>query len=123
MALRDLFGRRTARQVIGQAGEDQALSFLQGQGMQLVERNFRCKVGEIDLIMREAQSLVFIEVRKRAPGRHGAAADSIDARKQRRLIGAAQLFLQRYPCPPACRFDVIAIDGERIDWLRNAIEA
>ncbi len=113
----------TARQKTGAAGEDQALAYLQQQGLRLVERNFRCKMGEIDLIMREDGVLVFVEVRARADGRHGGAAASITPAKQRRLIRAAQFYLQRLRTLPACRFDVIAIDGEVLHWLSNAIEA
>lgn len=114
---------RTARQISGQAAEDEALAWLSKQGMVLVERNFRCKGGEIDLVMRDGDMLVFVEVRKRADGRHGGAAASITAAKQARLIVAAQVFLQRLRMPPACRFDVIAFDGRQMTWLRNAIEA
>lgn len=113
----------TARQVIGLAGEEAALHYLTQQGLTLVTRNFRCKGGEIDLIMQAHGALVFVEVRKRAPGRHGSAADSVTRAKQSRLIIAAQIYLQRYKMPPACRFDVIAIDGEEITWLKNAIQA
>ena len=114
---------RTAKQIEGQAGEDRALAFLQRHGLFLVERNFRCKGGEIDLVMREENMLVFVEVRKRADRRHGGAAASITPRKQARLILAAQVFLQRYSTYPACRFDVIAIDGTSLDWLKDAIQA
>lgn len=113
---------RTARQMDGAAAEDGALEYLQRQGLSLVERNFRCKGGEIDLIMRDRQALVFVEVRKRADARHGGAAASVTARKQARLIIAAQVFLQRYRELPACRFDVVAIDGKELNWLKNAIE-
>lgn len=124
MGIFDTFIRpRTAKQLIGEAAEDGALHFLQQQGLALVERNFRCKGGEIDLIMQERNMLVFVEVRKRADTRHGGAAASVTARKQARLIIAAQIFLQRYKMPPPCRFDVIAIDGEAINWLKNAIDA
>lgn len=116
-------GTQTARQVQGQAGEDAALAHLSQQGLTLVTRNFRCKAGEIDLIMREQDSLVFIEVRKRARSDYGGAAASITPAKQRRLLRTAQFFLLRYKTLPACRFDVVAIDGERISWLKNAIEA
>lgn len=116
------FGK-TDKQREGQAGEDLALDYLQRQGLQLVERNFRCKGGEIDLILRAADSLVFVEVRKRANASHGGAAASITAAKQRRLQIAAHVYLQRYREPPACRFDVIAIEGEALEWLRNAIES
>jgi putative endonuclease len=124
MGMFDAFSRvRTAKQIAGDAAEDHALHHLQQQGLTLVERNFRCKGGEIDLILRDQDALVFVEVRKRANTRYGGAAASITARKQARLVIAAQVFLQRYKTPPACRFDVVAFDGDRIDWLRNVIES
>lgn len=124
MAMFDFFKPpRTMRQIQGQAGEDRALAFLLDQGLMLVERNFRCKGGEIDLVMHERAALVFIEVRKRGAASHGGAAASVTARKQARLVIAAQVFLQRYKMPPACRFDVIAIDGDKMDWLKNAFDA
>lgn len=114
---------RTAKQIDGQIGEDDALAYLQRKGLTLVERNFRCKGGEIDLVMQDQKTLVFIEVRKRADKNYGGAAASVTSAKQKRLIIAAQIFLQRYRMPPACRFDVIAIDGADMAWLKNAIEA
>lgn len=116
------FLRRTTRQITGQTGEDDALAYLQQHGLTLIERNFRCKGGEIDLVMQDRMALVFVEVRKRADKNHGGAAASITAAKQRRLIIAAQHYLQRYKMPPACRFDVIAIDGAEMTWLKNAID-
>ena len=116
-------GPRTAKQVTGQAAEDAALAYLQQQGLKLLQRNFRCKGGEIDLIMQQQDILVFVEVRKRADTRFGGAAASITASKQARLILAAQVFLQKYRVPPSCRFDVVAFDGERLSWIKNAIEA
>lgn len=113
---------RTSQQIKGQAGEDTALAYLLAQGQTLLQRNFRCKGGEIDLVMQENQVLVFVEVRRRANLRHGGAAASITRSKQARLIIAAQIYLQRYRMPPACRFDVIAIDGEHLEWLQNAID-
>ncbi|HJV87170.1 MAG TPA: YraN family protein [Noviherbaspirillum sp.] len=124
MGVLDAFRRsRTAKQVAGDAAEDRALHFLEQQGMTPIARNFRCKGGEIDLVMRHRDTLVFVEVRKRGTARFGGAAASVTARKQARLVIAAQVFLQRYKIPPPCRFDVIAIEGERINWLQNAIEA
>lgn len=114
---------RTGRQRTGDAAEDAALAYLQRHGLVLVERNFRCKGGEIDLVMRDGDELVFVEVRARASGSHGGAAASVTPAKQRRLIVAAQTFLQRYAVPPPCRFDVVSFEGERLEWLRNAIEA
>ncbi len=116
-------GSRTARQIEGQAGEDDALEYLLKHGLALVERNFRCKGGEIDLVMKHGADLIFVEVRKRADTRHGGAAASVTATKQARLVVAAQVYLQRYRNPPACRFDVVAIDGTALTWLKNAIEA
>ena len=123
MGLLDTLDPRTTKQITGQAGEDAALTHLKQHGLRLVQSNFRCKVGEIDLIMQDGASLVFVEVRKRADARHGGAAASVTYAKQRRLIRAAQFYLQRYKMPPACRFDVVAIDGDNMNWLKNAIEA
>lgn len=120
--LGSLLRPRTARQAIGDAGEDAALSYLRERGLTLVERNFRCKGGEIDLVMQDREVLVFVEVRARAKASYGGAAASVTARKQVRLIVAAQVFLQGRREPPPCRFDVIAIDGGEIAWLQNAIE-
>lgn len=114
--------KRTDKQLQGQVGEDAALRHLVQQGLTLVIRNFRCKGGEIDLIMQERDALVFVEVRKRVDARHGGAAASVTAAKQARLIIAAQIYLQRYKMPPACRFDVIAIDADKMTWIKNAID-
>lgn len=119
--LNKLLHKRTDKQIQGQVGEDAALSHLEDHGLTLVTRNFRCKGGEIDLIMLERQTLIFVEVRKRADARHGGAAASVTAVKQTRLIIAAQIYLQRYKMPPACRFDVVAIDGDQLNWIKNAI--
>jgi putative endonuclease len=112
----------TGRQREGQAGEDAALAYLSARGLTLAERNFRCKSGEIDLIMRDGESLVFVEVRCRAGTAFGGAAASVGVAKQARLVAAAQQFLQRFRHPPPCRFDVVAIDGGRLEWIRNALD-
>lgn len=114
---------QSARQQTGQDGEDAALAYLGRHGLTLLQRNFRCKGGEIDLIMQDGDTLVFIEVRKRADLRHGGAAASVTHAKQKRLIIAAHSYLQRHRNPPPCRFDVIAIDAEALSWLKNAFEA
>ena len=113
----------TTRQRSGDAAENSALAYLCEQGLTLVERNFTCKSGEIDLIMQCAVSLVFVEVRSRSGAAFGNAATSISRVKQTRLLRAAQIYLQRYRHPPACRFDVVAIDGAVITWLQNAIDS
>ena len=112
---------RTAQQDKGQQGEDAALVHLTRQGLHLVERNFRCAGGELDLIMRDGDCLVFVEVRRRRSKTFGGAAASITPAKQRRLVHAAQTFLLRYPRLPPCRFDVIAIDAGVIEWLKNVM--
>ena len=105
----------------GQAAEARALAYLQQQGLQLLERNFSCRCGEIDLIMREQQTLVFVEVRQRSSDQFGGAAASVTAVKQARLWRTAEYFLQRYPKPPRCRFDLIAIEGGDLSWIRHII--
>lgn len=112
----------TEQQRLGRLGEDRALSHLEEQGLALVERNFLCKVGEIDLIMRHNGGLVFVEVRRRAAAGFGGAAASVTPAKRRRLINAAQYYLLRYPSPPPCRFDLVAIDDEILSWIQNIFE-
>jgi putative endonuclease len=115
--------RLSHKQEQGRAWEDVALAYLQRHGLVLVEANFRCKLGEIDLIVRDGPSLVFVEVRQRAAGSQVGAAASIGPAKIRRILRAAQVYLQQFDRLPPCRIDVVAIDGDAIEWLRNAIEA
>lgn len=114
--------RLSRKQEQGRQWEDAALAYLGRHGLVLVEANFRCKLGEIDLIVRDGATLVFVEVRQRAAGAPVSAAASIGPAKIRRIIRAAQVYLQRFERLPPCRMDVVAIDGEDIEWLRNAIE-
>lgn len=114
----------------GDAAEDRALQYLQQQGLRLVERNYRvargphARGGEIDLIMRTPDGcLVFVEVRARANGSHGGAAASIGTSKQRRIMLAARHYLLCMASPPPCRFDVLALEGERLEWLQAAFDA
>jgi len=116
-------GTPTPLQRRGAAGEDQACAALMEAGLVPVARNVRYRSGEIDLIMRDGRTLVFVEVRWRAGSSHGGALASIDARKQARVSRAAQTFLlQIYGNrPPPCRFDVVVMDGQgRLEWLRAA---
>jgi putative endonuclease len=115
-------GKLSGKQEQGQHWEQVARAWLERRGLRLVEANFRCKGGEIDLVMRDGEELVFVEVRQRADRRYGGAAASITPAKLRRLVRAAQYYLLRFAHTPPCRFDVVAIDGGQIDWLRNAIE-
>ena len=113
----------------GDAGEAQALAHLLQQGLSLVRRNYRvargpsARGGEIDLVMREPDgTLVFIEVRTRVQQRQGGAAASIDSAKRRSLVFAAKHFLRGMGTLPPCRFDVVAIDADRLEWLRAAFD-
>ena len=119
--------RGASTRVRGAAAEDQALAHLERAGLRLVERNYRTPGrggGEIDLILRDSDgTLVFVEVRARASGAQGGAAASVGAAKQRRIVFVARHYLLRLPAPPPCRFDVVAIEGERIEWLRAAFDA
>jgi putative endonuclease len=115
-------GRRTAAQSAGGDAEDRAASFLVDQGLQILVRNYRTRMGEIDLIARDGATLVFVEVRQRTSERFGGAVGSIDLRKRQRIEAAARLFLARLGREPACRFDVITVEGRQPTWLRGAFE-
>jgi putative endonuclease len=104
---------------IGDAGEERAARHLVAQGLAVLARNFRVKGGEIDLVCRDGATTVFVEVRRRASADFGGAAYSITARKQQRLILAARHWLARHG-EGACRFDCVLIDGEKLEWVRDA---
>ncbi|MGE0114801.1 MAG: YraN family protein [Steroidobacteraceae bacterium] len=117
---------RHYRQEAGDRGEDLALRHLQAAGLKLLQRNYRCAGGEIDLVMSDGQTLVLVEVRFRRDRSFGGAAASVDVRKQQRLMRAAQHLLQTHAAyrRQRARFDLIAIDGEgaatQINWIRDA---
>ena len=120
-------GRVETTTTRGGAAEARAAAWLQARGLVLEQRNYRvargpsARGGEIDLVMRERDgTLVFVEVRQRRTTRHGGAAASVTTPKQRRLVLAAQHYLLRFAALPPCRFDVLAIDGEHIEWLQGA---
>lgn len=118
--------RGTTTKALGDAAEDRALDHLRRAGLRLVARNYRTPGrggGEIDLVMREGGTLVFVEVRRRATGGHGGAAGSIGFVKQRRIVFAARHFLLRLGAPPPCRFDVVTVEAGQVTWLRAAFDA
>lgn len=112
----------THAQALGSKAEDEAARFLARHGLDIVARNFRTRFGEIDLVARDGETLVFIEVRMRSSAHFGGAADSIDLRKQARIVAAARQFLARMKREPPCRFDVVTLDGGPPQWLRGAFE-
>jgi putative endonuclease len=122
-----LAGKSTTTKQAGDAAEDRALAHLRAAGLRLVERNYRTPGrggGEVDLVLREADgTLVFVEVRRRTRAEFGGAAASVGAIKRGRIIRAARHFLLRHPSPPPCRFDVVAVDGNHLQWLRAAFDA
>ena len=110
----------------GAAEEDLALRFMQAQGLQLVARNVRFRGGELDLVMKDGDTLVITEVRKRSREDYGGAAASVGLSKQRRIVLATRLWLARSPQYSSwpIRFDVCALDGaDQISWLRAAFDA
>lgn len=114
---------RLARQR-GAGAEEAAAAFLARKGLDILARNYRCRLGEVDIVAREGEVLVFVEVRARSGDAFGGAAASVDAHKQARLAAAARHFLGRLGAEPPCRFDVLAWDGPEGPprWIRAAFE-
>ena len=118
--------RKKTRQ-IGDNAEKLALEFLRSRTLKLIENNFNCRHGEIDLIMQHGEQLVFVEVRYRKHHQYGTGAESVDYRKQQKILKSAETFLQRnvnYRNVP-CRIDVVSVgpNDDNINWIKNAIEA
>ncbi|GAB1258299.1 YraN family protein [Aurantivibrio plasticivorans] len=130
-----LSGSRPVKQghlIKGEHAEQQAAKYLLSHGLKLVEKNYRAQGGEIDLIMQDAECLVFVEVRFRKQHGFGSASETVDFRKQNKLIKAAQQYLQQHQITDKvpCRFDVVGINQlpnesqgrskHEIDWIKNA---
>lgn len=111
----------------GSSAEKQACRFLKKQGLGLVTRNYRSPFGEIDLIMRDKDMLVFIEVRYRKNTIHGSPAETVDFRKQKKLRATAEHYLQQLPesAHAPCRFDIVTytghLDDQSVGWIQNAL--
>lgn len=117
-----------AHLLIGQIAEQTALAFLKSKGLELLVQNYRFKTGEIDIIMRDQDTLVFVEVRYRKSNRHGSGAESVTFSKRKRIINTAKHYLltKKYT-DKLCRFDVISAsgqthDGMKLDWIKNAFD-
>lgn len=112
---------KPAHLATGENAEQQALETLVAAGLKPVDRNFRCKHGELDLIMKDEMTLVIVEVRFRKSDRFGSALESVTPAKQSRIIAATQFYLSTRKTNAPIRFDVVAISGNgRIDWIKNA---
>jgi putative endonuclease len=106
----------------GGDAEARAAAFLVAKGLRIIERNYRCRFGEIDLIARNGATVVFVEVRARTSQAYGGAAESITPAKRRRLLAAARHYLARQGTHCSCRFDVVLLSGspQQIEWIENA---
>ena len=110
----------------GQAAEQRALNYLRQQGLKLIVSNYRSRFGEIDLILRDGDVLVFTEVRLRSSEDFGGARASITVAKQAKLIKTANQYLAKIARPPPCRFDAVLLDNVNsgtIEWIKNAFDA
>ena len=113
----------------GAQAEEQALAYLQANGLRFLTRNYRCRGGELDLIMTDGDMLVFIEVRHRTWNDFGAPEETVTSSKRQRLLLAARTYLVRHPrhARRPARFDVVSLEGRfpeiRIRWIRNAFGA
>ncbi len=115
----------TGRGLAGAQAEALAAEHLAAAGLDIIERNWRRRVGEIDLVARDGDVLVFVEVRLRRRDDYGGAGASITATKRARMVAAASAYLAGLSPAPACRFDAVlmdALDPARIEWLRNVLE-
>lgn len=110
------------KRATGSCYEERVAAFLQKQGMIILEQNYRCKGGEIDIVAKEGSYLVFVEVKYRSTASAGAALEAIDKRKaaQVRHVAAVYLYTHRYPENTPCRFDAAGIDGEQLTYIKNA---
>ena len=112
--------------LLGSRAEQKACAYLVKQGLTVIGRNLRSPYGEIDLIMHEQQTIVFVEVRYRKSSKYGLAQETIGQGKQQRIIRTAQWYLQQHTgfSQRPCRFDIVAITGtgmeNKFDWIRNA---
>ncbi|MBK1692705.1 YraN family protein [Ectothiorhodospira mobilis] len=112
------------RRAQGDRAEARARAHLESRGLRLLTAQYRCKAGEIDLVMEDQGTLVFVEVRQRRSARFGGALASIDTRKQRRILAAAAHYLQAHGQGRSARLDVVVIEADdRIQWIPNAFEA
>ena len=109
----------------GQRAEELASRTLARKGLELLHRNYRCRWGEIDLIMQDRNVVVFVEVRYRDHRGFASGAESVDTTKQRKLVASAEHYLQHHPARShqLCRFDVVSVSKRGVDWIQRAFDA
>jgi putative endonuclease len=114
----------TSKKKLGNEAEQQACKHLQSHGLKLLDKNFSIKAGEVDLIMRDNETLVFVEVRYRKNADFGGAAASVTPKKQQRIIKASLAYQQKHAPQSSMRFDVVAIEGDNreLNWIRSAFD-
>lgn len=114
---------RPSHLVRGERSEYLACNYLLNQGLQLLEKNFQCKYGELDLIMKDNETLVIVEVRFRKSNKYGSAAESISKKKQSRIIATTQYYLSSNKIDSLVRFDALAMSSDTdINWIKNAFQ-
>ena len=113
----------TLRAETGRLAEDRAAEFLMSRGLSIIERNFRAKSGELDIVARDGEEVVFVEVRSRSSSGYGGAAASVDGLKRHKVVAAARVWLAARGWEGPCRFDVIAVDGGQLEHLPAAFES
>lgn len=115
---------RTAHLIKGEKAEQLACSYLLNQGLQLIDKNFHSKYGELDIIMRDQKTLVIVEVRFRKSNKYGSAEESITKKKQSRIIATTEYYLLKNNISSPIRFDVVSLSGNnQINWIKNAFQA
>lgn len=116
------------RRMVGLEGEAVARRFLEGLGFRIVEENFSCRLGEIDLIAQDGEVLVFVEVKARRSVRFGSPAEAVHARKQRQILRVAEAYMKEHRLRVPCRVDVVAVEfpsegsQARVELIRNAVQ-
>jgi putative endonuclease len=118
---------KTPAQKIGQLAEDQACEYLISQGLQIIARNYRCSLGEIDAIVLDKTNLIFVEVRCRKSSQFGSAAETVNYHKQKKLIKTALCYMQHTSSSLPCRFDVVSVTPHlhkppNIEWIKDAFQ-
>ena len=108
---------------VGTFYEDVAVRYLEENGVEIIARNYRCRLGEIDLIGRQGKVLIFFEVKYRKSTNYGSSLQAVDVRKQKQIVRTAKYYLTYDRSDSYIRFDVIGIDNDRVEWIKDAFGA